>query len=214
MGYTDEEIKEKFLGAALPEQEYTPFFWAHYKVVDEDFSYATSDYFSSLDKWPQCAESHPIRNQGQCGSCWAFGTSEAVSFRSCTLNQDIDIVMAPQQLVSCNHDSGVMGCSGANTGNAYAYFQREGLVEDSCYPYKSGSTGTNGQCYNSCTDASGSGSFDQLHCKAGSIEVIASDAGKNDEYIRMMLEKEGPMHLSFKVPSSFMQYKSGVYRRR
>lgn len=29
-----------------------------------------------------------------------------------------------------------------------------------------------------------------------------------------MLEKEGPMHLSFKVPSSFMSYKSGVYRRQ
>lgn len=112
--------------------------------------------------------------------------------------------MAPQQLVSCNHDSGVMGCRGAATGNAYGYFVREGLVEDSCYPYKSGATGSDGTCYKSCSEASGSGSFDQLHCKEGSIEVIASDAGKNDEYIRSQLVAEGPMHLSFKVPSSFM----------
>lgn len=179
-GYTPEEINEKFFGAALPEEEYNTFFWSHYKVVPEGYTANVPDYFDATEQWPQCAEQHPIRNQGQCGSCWSFGTSEAVSFRSCTLNQEIDVIMAPQQLVSCNHDAGVMGCRGAATGNAYAYFVREGIVEDSCYPYKSGSTGRDGTCYNSCTDASGEGDFDQLHCKAGSIEVIAADAGKND----------------------------------
>jgi hypothetical protein len=129
------------LGASLPEEEHDDYFWANYKNVDDNISFTAPKEFNARVQWPECAKSHPIRNQGKCGSCWAHGTTEAVSFRACTLNKDQTIVMAPQHIVSCDHDIGISGCNGANTGAAYKFITAKGLVDDKCYPYTSGTTG-------------------------------------------------------------------------
>lgn len=43
---------------------------------------------------------HPIRDQAQCGSCWAFGSTEALSDRFCLAGQNV--VLSPQDLVACD----------------------------------------------------------------------------------------------------------------
>ena len=45
-----------------------------------------------------------IRNQGQCGSCWAFGATSALADRLCIYSM-IDVILSPQQLVSCDTSS-------------------------------------------------------------------------------------------------------------
>jgi len=55
---------------------------------------------------------HPIRDQGSCGSCWAFAVSEMASDRACILSgKEVNLVFSPQHLVDC--DTQESGCNGA-----------------------------------------------------------------------------------------------------
>lgn len=93
------------------------------------------DTFDSRDKWGSCV--HPIRDQAQCGSCWAFGASEALSDRFCIAsNGSIDVVLSPEDLVACDNID--HGCNGGYLAMAWRYLTNTGIVTDSCFPYSSG----------------------------------------------------------------------------
>jgi cathepsin F len=85
----------------------------------------------------------PVKNQAQCGSCWAFSATEQIE--SDTMRTlDTTYVLSPQQIVSC--DKTAMGCNGGWTEHAYNYVNRAGGIEqNSDYPYTS-STGQSGTC--------------------------------------------------------------------
>jgi cathepsin B len=57
--------------------------------------------FDPRTVWPDCI--HPILDQEQCGSCWAFGASESFSDRICIqTNGSVNVVLSPENLVSCD----------------------------------------------------------------------------------------------------------------
>lgn len=78
---------------------------------------------------------HPIRDQAQCGSCWAFGATEALSDRFCL--KGTDVILSPQDLVSC--DGNNYGCDGGYLSKAWDFLTKPGAVADSCWPYASAS---------------------------------------------------------------------------
>ncbi len=58
------------------------------------FNGAVPDSFDSRTQWPDCV--HTIRDQAQCGSCWAFAASEALSDRFCIAsNKTVNVVLSP-----------------------------------------------------------------------------------------------------------------------
>jgi cathepsin B len=88
--------------------------------------------FDARTQWPSCI--HAVRDQGQCGSCWAFGATEALSDRLCiATNGATNVVLSPQNLVSC--DSSNYGCNGGYLNLAWAYFVKNGVASESCQPY-------------------------------------------------------------------------------
>jgi C1A family cysteine protease len=86
----------------------------------------------------------PVKNQAQCGSCWAFSATEQIESDTMRL-LDTTYILSPQQLVSCTPFPS-MGCNGGWTENAYKYVTSAGGIEqESDYPYKS-QTGNTGKC--------------------------------------------------------------------
>jgi len=84
-----------------------------------------------------------VKNQGQCGSCWAFSTTESIESFWFLANHTLTS-LAVQQIVSCDTVDG--GCNGGDTPTAYAYVKKAGGIEASAsYPYTSGG-GSNGVC--------------------------------------------------------------------
>ena len=73
-----------------------------------------------------------IKNQKSCGSCWAFASTSALSYRFQKLGIDVDL--SPQYLISCYDQA----CDGAHLINTQFYLVKNGTVTESCMPYSSG----------------------------------------------------------------------------
>merc|ERR1719199_117555 len=86
----------------------------------------------------------PIKDQGQCGSCWAFSATEQLESQ---FKQTYGSMkeLSPQQIVSC--DTTCSGCGGGNPIEAWGYVSSFGGQElASDYPYTSGITTQTGSC--------------------------------------------------------------------
>ena len=152
---------------------------------------------------------HPIRDQGACGSCWAFATSEVASDRYCIGaggKKEDNLVFSPQFLVDC--DTGANACSGANTINVIPWIYKNGIPTDSCYPYESGETKKRGKCHTgTCTDELGlSTTWNKFY-----FEDYKTFSKKSYSVIQEEIFNNGPVYFSMNVYSDLKTYEGGIY---
>jgi len=87
--------------------------------------------------WRSKSKVTAIKNQGQCGSCWAFSATEnieSVWMIKKDLTNHTMAPLAPQQIVDCDRVDG--GCNGGDTPTAYKYVISAGGIEtEKEYPY-------------------------------------------------------------------------------
>ena len=109
--------------------------------------------FNSID-WREKNIVSPIRNQGRCGSCWAFsGISTLESAIAIKTGELYDL--SEQQCVDCStteygYDN--LGCNGGMYDVMWEYvFHNDGICLENNYPYKSGITTQTGICHTNCT---------------------------------------------------------------
>lgn len=80
---------------------------------------ALPDQFDARTQWPNCPTIQEVRDQGSCGSCWAFGASEAMSDRICIASNGAkNAHISAEDLVSCCVSCG-FGCDGGYPESAW-----------------------------------------------------------------------------------------------
>jgi len=87
----------------------------------------------------------PVKDQGSCGSCWAFSATGSTESRYAIATGVLNS-LSEQELVDCSDSYGNLGCDGGFMDSAFLYIKaNEGLALESEYPY----TGTDGKCESS-----------------------------------------------------------------
>jgi len=183
--------------------------------------------FDARRKWRNCKTIGAIRDQGNCGSCWAVATSSAFADRLCIATDgEFNQLLSIEETAFCCKLCG-FGCNGGYPIRAWGYFKRHGIVTggdynttDGCAPYRvppcpyDQETGNN--------TCQGKPSESNHHCRKycyGDLDVIYSDDHRytRDSYrlsysaIQKDILTFGPVEASFDVYDDFVNYKSGVY---
>ena len=129
---TEEEFKKKYTGLKLDQAFGTEV--EELDVSTEPAAQASSQVSSGLG---QSAYQIKVRDQGVCGSCWAFSTvatAEKQYFDQAKTQLDL----SQQELVDCSTQDD--GCDGGWPFTTYSYLKRFGIATAAAYPYK-GNTG-------------------------------------------------------------------------
>jgi C1A family cysteine protease len=181
-GLTNEQFKKMYLS-----QNYAIFDAARPKNYNMEL--ANAKVASDPIDWVAKGAVTPVKDQAQCGSCWAFSTVAGMEGQLFVQEQKL-VSMSEQDLVACDHN-GDQGCNGGLMDNAFAWIKTNGgICAEADYPYTSGS-GTSGTCKTTCKNVATltgfqdvpKGNEDALYTALTSAPVsIAVDAGKFQLY--------------------------------
>merc|ERR1712194_814419 len=136
----------------------------------------------------------PVKNQGQCGSCWSFSTTGALE-GAWQIAGNTLTSLSEQQFVDC--DKVDQGCNGGLMDNAFQFAEKNAICTEGSYPYK----GVDGTCQaSSCT----------VGIPKGDVTGY-KDVAKDDMQALMEAVTQQPVSIAIEADkSAFQSYQSGV----
>jgi len=149
---------------------------------------------TSVD-WTAAGAVTPVKNQGQCGSCWAFSTTGATESAYFVANKKL-VSISEQQLVDCSGAEGNQGCNGGLMDYGFEYIiKNKGICTEASYPY----TAKDGTCK-------------AKTCTASGVTVTKfTDVPTDSETALMTAIVQQPIAIAVEADqNSFQSYSSGV----
>jgi len=145
----------------------------------------------------------PVKDQAQCGSCWAFSATEGIESGVFQTTGQTSPSLSPQQIVSCDKTDG--GCNGGDLPTAFDYVEGAGgLDTEDNYPYTS-TWGFSGRCKDSSpavvvTDYK----YAVAPCEGGSC------SGVDEDGLKAALAQHGPLSICVNA-ETWNDYYGGVF---
>jgi cathepsin B len=188
--------------------------------------------FDSRTQWgSECASLYEVRDQSDCGSCWAHGAVESMTDRICIQSNGTSTPhLSAQDMNSCCTACG-SGCGGGYPQSAWQFWVDNGVVDGGnysmggCAPYtlppcEHHVNGTLPPCPTICgqnecatpacpwpTCGNGANWANSRHFGASAYSVSSKV-----DMIQTEIFNHGPVEAAFTVYNDFLAYKSGVYQ--
>jgi len=179
---TSKEFSDLYMGYLPRQNDYARSQIEHVAPVGQVLA-------DSLD-WRTKGAVTPIKDQGQCGSCWAFSTTGSVEGANQLKSGKLES-LSEQQLVDCAGSSGNQGCNGGLMDDAFEYIiKNKGIGSEASYPY----TARDGKC--------------KQVAAVGTVSKY-TDVKKNDETGLMSAVNIEPVSVAVDA-ESWQSYRGGV----
>ncbi|KAK6731321.1 hypothetical protein RB195_007658 [Necator americanus] len=187
------------------------------------------DRFDARQKWPECFTIGYIRDQSNCGSCWAVSAAETMSDRLCIQSKGrVKRHLSDTDLLSCCTSCGT-GCEGGFPLEAWRYVIINGICTGGryrqkgvCKPYTFHPCDyhENQTYYGDCPEHIWQTPKCEKSCQRGYpvpfkkdkyYGLSVYDVPSDEKSIRREIMKFGPVQASYFVFEDFQYYKNGIY---
>jgi cathepsin L len=196
---TPEEIKATKKGVKIPDS----------RMVGATFVDFRATAAAAAVDWRNHSAVNPIKDQGGCGSCWAFSAIAALEGQYAIKHSKL-VSLSEEQLVDCSGSFGNGGCGGGWPADAYDYLASvNGSELETSYPYLFADTaGSAGTCMYNSTSA-------VVASVAGTLGVNTSTWVTplgSESALQAAVSSIGPISVCIDAGVlSFMLYESGIY---
>lgn len=158
------------------------------------FDMDTAEVAPDSKDWVAAGAVTPIKNQGSCGSCWAFSTTGGIEGQNFLVNHKLSS-FSEQELVDCSQAEGNQGCSGGLMDDGFKFVESDGLCFESAYPYE----GTDNSCKkSSCTKQVTVTSYTDI--PQGDTDALKTASGT-----------KGPISIAVDANFFWQMYTGGVF---
>ncbi len=181
---TWEEFQQGYL-SSMPKDD---------KSKCEKVKIESSDQIKKVD-WEKKGFVQKVKNQGMCGSCWAFSAIGSLESAYAMKNPKDGVPsLSEQELVDCSKSYGNEGCSGGLMNLGFDYVLEHHINTEKAYPY----VGHDSNCK---TDKIGQGKYTLKRC----VKVAPNINGLTQS-LKVM-----PVSVAFHATVTFQFYFGGVY---
>jgi len=183
------EFKSKYMGYKNIQ---APFITSkNTEKLDSNINAATSLDWRSTNNPKKVVAVTAVKNQQQCGSCWAFSSTGSMEGTWAIAGHPL-VSLSEQQLVDCSSNYGNQGCNGGLMAQAFEYvIANGGICSEAAYPYQA----ADGTCQTTCTPVAKISSYTNLP--------------QNQESTLIPAIQNGPISIAIEADTDVFQFYSG-----